>query len=104
MEKTGLVLGGGGAKGSYEVGVWMALRDLEIEPEIQGVSGTSIGALNTALYAQGDLQQAISLWTGLTKEDIVHIDIPKIGLAFTTALVAYMQPEKISAFRRKISA
>ena len=45
MAKTGLVLGGGGAKGSYEIGVWMALRDLELEADIAGVSGTSIGAL-----------------------------------------------------------
>jgi len=28
------------------------------------------------------------------------VDIPKIGLAFTTALVAYMKPEKISMLTR----
>lgn len=50
-EKTGLVLGGGGSRGAYELGVWKALRELGIE--IQVVVGTSIGAINGALVAPG---------------------------------------------------
>ena len=42
-----LVLSGGGSKGSYEIGVWKALRKLHIKFDI--VTGTSIGALNGAL-------------------------------------------------------
>ncbi len=40
----GLVLEGGGAKGSYHVGAYKAILDEGIE--IQGVTGTSAGALN----------------------------------------------------------
>ena len=31
MKKLGLVLGGGGGLGSYQIGVWKALREYEID-------------------------------------------------------------------------
>ena len=40
----GLVLEGGGARGSYHVGVYKALNEAGIE--LKGIVGTSIGALN----------------------------------------------------------
>ncbi len=100
MKKMGLVLGGGGGKGSYEIGVWMALRDLDLEPEIGGVSGTSVGALNTALYAQGDLHSAVNLWTSLSTEDIVHLDMQKVMTGFLAVLTAAAAPQKIHSIAR----
>ena len=47
----GLVLSGGGAKGAYEIGVWKALQELGIASNITAISGTSVGALNAALFA-----------------------------------------------------
>ena len=44
--KTGIALAGGGSKGSYQTGVWKALRELGIDYDI--VTGTSIGAINGA--------------------------------------------------------
>ena len=49
--KFGLVLAGGGAKGSYQAGVMQALYDLDIADKICAVSGTSVGALNTLAFA-----------------------------------------------------
>jgi NTE family protein len=46
-----LVLSGGGAKGVYHLGVWKALKELDIE--VNAIVGTSIGALAAALLAQG---------------------------------------------------
>ncbi len=43
IDMIGLVLQGGGAKGGYHIGVWKALRELDIE--IGAVTGTSVGAL-----------------------------------------------------------
>ena len=86
MKKMGLVLGGGGAKGSYEIGVWMALRDLGLERYIGGVSGASIGALNMALFAQGDLQRAVTLWLALSTRDVVGLDFKRILLSQNGAL------------------
>ena len=53
--KIGLVLAGGGARGAYQIGIWKALRELNIDKHISVVSGTSIGALNAILFMQGDL-------------------------------------------------
>ena len=36
-----LVLAGGGARGSYQVGVWKALMELDWHPQI--ITGTSVG-------------------------------------------------------------
>ncbi len=58
--KTALVLGGGGSRGAYEIGVWQALRELGICIDI--VTGTSVGAINGALIAQGAFDLAVSLW------------------------------------------
>lgn len=40
----GLVLAGGGAKGSYQVGVYKALDELDWRPGV--IAGTSVGCLN----------------------------------------------------------
>ena len=55
-----LVLSGGGSKGSYQIGVWKALKKLHIKFDI--VTGTSVGALNGALITQGNFYKALRLW------------------------------------------
>ena len=55
-----LVLSGGGSKGSYQIGVWKALRRLHIKYDI--VTGTSAGALNGALITQGSYYKALNVW------------------------------------------
>lgn len=51
--KTGIALGGGGAKGFAHIGVLRALSGAGIDFDM--VSGTSIGALIGAVYASGKL-------------------------------------------------
>lgn len=67
--QTALVLGGGGAKGAYEIGAIAALRELGIEAG--SVYGVSIGALNAAMYAQGDMERAEALWASIRLADLV---------------------------------
>ena len=55
-----LVLSGGGSKGSYQIGVWKALRDMDIKFDI--VTGTSAGALNAALITQRSYKTALKTW------------------------------------------
>lgn len=50
-EPLGLVLGGGGAKGAYQVGVWETMVETGLAPRIKVLSGTSVGAINAALFA-----------------------------------------------------
>jgi NTE family protein len=47
--QTVLVLQGGGALGAYQVGVYQALHEADVEPD--WVIGTSIGAINASLIA-----------------------------------------------------
>ena len=51
MNRIGLALGGGGAKGFAHIGVLRALEELSIFPDL--VSGSSIGGVVAALYAAG---------------------------------------------------
>ncbi|MGL4848838.1 MAG: patatin-like phospholipase family protein [Clostridium sp.] len=71
--KIGLVLSGGGGKGAYELGVWKALIELDLEKYIKVFSGTSIGAFNAVLFAQNDLEEAEALWDEVTMEKLAPI-------------------------------
>lgn len=70
MPDIGLVLCGGGGRGAYQIGVWKALRERGLDRRITAVSGTSVGALNAALFACGDLALAEKIWTSLRQQDI----------------------------------
>ena len=64
----GLAFEGGGAKGAYHIGVTKAL--FEKGYTFDGFVGTSIGAINAAMMAQGDVDKAIKSWMDITAEDI----------------------------------
>lgn len=72
MENYGIVLGGGGAKGGYEIGVWKALKELNIP--ICTVAGTSVGALNGALIVQDNFDLAHNLWTSISMESVIKVE------------------------------
>lgn len=72
MGDFGLVLGGGGARGGYEIGVWKALKELNIP--IQAVAGTSVGALNGAMIIQDDYDLAYKLWTSISIESVIKVE------------------------------
>lgn len=61
MDKWGLVLSGGGANGAYEIGAWNAINEAGIK--IEAVSGTSVGALNAALFSCGSFNDSLRIWT-----------------------------------------
>ena len=69
--KVGLVLSGGGGKGAYEIGVWKAIKELNIDKYIKVVSGTSIGAINAVLFAQDDFEEAKKMWKEVTIEKLL---------------------------------
>lgn len=70
--KRALVLSGGGAKGSYQYGVWKALRKLNVKFDI--VTGTSIGAVNGAMIALDDFERAGHVWETLNTKDVFYLD------------------------------
>lgn len=76
MKKYGLVLEGGGAKGAYHVGAIKALA--ENGYTFNAVVGTSIGALNAALVAQGDFDKLAKIWHDTTYSTIFNVDEEKV--------------------------
>ena len=86
-EKIGLVLCGGGAKGSFELGVWKELEMLGLADKITGFSGTSIGAVNTALFlADNSLADKEKIWESFKQTDMLDAKytLPQIFRAFIT--------------------
>lgn len=71
--KIGLVLSGGGGKGAYELGVWKALKELDLAKHIDVFSGTSIGAFNAVLFAQDDMVLAEGLWDEVTMDKLMPL-------------------------------
>lgn len=76
---TALVLGGGGARGAYQIGVWKAL--LENKISFEWVVGCSVGALNGALIAQGDLEAAETLWQEISTDKVLEISFDDLERA-----------------------
>ena len=71
----GLVLAGGGGKGAYEIGVMKYLQELDIS--ITAVSGTSVGALNAALYAGCDFETSLKTWLCINSKTILMLRTKK---------------------------
>lgn len=68
----GLVLEGGGAKGSYQVGAVKALKKLQIEYDC--VVGSSIGSINGALVAIDDIKALEKVWLSTDATSIFGSD------------------------------
>lgn len=83
----GLVLSGGGGRGSYQVGVIKALAERGIKFEL--VAGTSVGALNGALVAAERVDKMIEIWENINLFKVLNINpasLAKGSLVDTKAL------------------
>ena len=69
---NGLVLEGGGARGSYHVGALKAFRKRNIKFDY--VVGTSIGSINGVFVATGEYKKLEQLWKGATSKELFGID------------------------------
>ena len=77
VEPLGLVLSGGGAKGAYEVGVWQELQAAGLTSNVTVISGTSVGALNAALFATKP-ESAEKIWLEKMK-GVFAINTNRVG-------------------------
>ncbi len=83
--KIGLALGGGGARGSFQIGVIKALMDAGIMQDISVVSGTSIGAIHALMVMAGiSYERMYDLWTTIDKSVIFgtqsRLKLDKLGI------------------------
>jgi NTE family protein len=62
-----IVLGGGGILGAHEVGMLRALAESDVQPDV--ILGTSVGAINGAVFASdptpAGVERLTQLWTDL---------------------------------------
>lgn len=66
MLKIGLALGGGGARGSYQIGVLKALMEENLLDSLNVVTGTSIGSFNACLVLEAmDYEEMFEVWESI---------------------------------------
>ena len=85
--RRGLALEGGGARGSYHMGVCKAY--LERGYEFDGFVGTSIGAINAAMLASGGFEKALELWESIELDQLFdqeYLDALKLDKNSPTSL------------------
>lgn len=70
MHKNGLVLQGGGAKGAYQYGCLLAFSHAGIR--FDAVAGTSVGALNAALWSADSLAEGGQVWRDLSPLQVIR--------------------------------
>ncbi len=105
--RIGLVLGGGGGKGAYQIGAWKAFEEFNIKFNV--VSGTSIGAINGLLMTSVELDRAINIWQ--TIEEKIGINSSKLITDLTlddynNIFTGFMDPsyiEKLVPYGSKIN-
>ena len=68
----GLALQGGGARGAYQAGACLALKELGIK--FSAVCGTSIGAFNGAMVACGKEEELLAFWQNVDMAQIIGLD------------------------------
>ena len=68
----GLALAGGGVKGSYEAGAYMAFRQCHIS--FDAVTGTSIGAFNAAMIVAKKDKELFSFWHNINVASILGLN------------------------------
>lgn len=68
------VLGAGGTRGDFQVGALQFLYSRGIRPDI--ICGTSIGAINGLVLAEGGIEKLVALWKSFRKIDDVYTEEP----------------------------
>lgn len=96
---TSLVLGGGGARGAYQIGVWQALKELGIPIKI--ITGTSVGALNGALILQDDFEAAKNMWEKIETKQILSFPTPVVTSDTLGGMMSQIGSFTLSALQSK---
>ena len=72
--KRALILSGGGARGSFQAGVWKYLVQIGWKPDI--ICGTSVGAINACAIGSGmDIDTMIHLWTTYNRRRMYRLNL-----------------------------
>ncbi|NLD16899.1 MAG: patatin-like phospholipase family protein [Tissierellia bacterium] len=97
----GLALEGGGAKGSYQVGAYKALKELGYKFDY--IVGTSIGAINGVIFAQHDEEIAERVWSDIKYSTVVDADDKRIQRFINEDLTFSNLKEKFELIKEVVS-
>ncbi|OWZ83878.1 patatin-like phospholipase family protein [Natranaerobius trueperi] len=92
----GLALEGGGSRGAFHMGAIKAL--LEEGYNFSGVSGTSIGAINGAILAQGDFELGYEWWKKIDNSFLFDLEESQVQKLMNKQI----DKEAISYFSSKL--
>lgn len=81
----GIALEGGGSKGAYHAGALKAIEELNIE--ITGVTGTSIGSINGAFYVQEGIEKLVEFWMNIKPEHLIPDNLDTYKKSLVTGQV-----------------
>ncbi len=73
-KEWGLVLSGGGGKGSYQAGVFKALEQYGLGDYITMVSGSSVGSLNMVIFDNANAILAEEIWKNISPEQFLQVE------------------------------
>jgi NTE family protein len=104
--KLGIVLSGGGAKGAYEAGFLKALSEFNIQPDV--IAGTSIGALNGAIYSANKNTKGVSIfleqiWQDLANTPALQPDKKKVFKNIVEVITFFSPLAPVSKVARVVS-
>ena len=88
MDGIGLVLAGGGGKGIYQVGILKAFAEAGLLNDVVAISGSSIGSVNGALFAEGkaesnivdSVKQMEEVWNKIDYNVFFNMNGPQPGI------------------------
>jgi NTE family protein len=97
------VLPGGGALGSYQVGVLRALTEAGITPD--QLVGVSAGSVNAALFAWNGgldgLDHMAAIWRGIRRRDLMRVHPGRLARAFAGQQPSFLDNRHGRAFLRR---
>ena len=73
----GLSLEGGGIKGSYQAGAYLAFKKCHVK--FDGIVGTSIGSFNGAMIAANCGDKMVEIWQNLDVANALCFDQDKVA-------------------------
>ena len=99
--QTAFVLGGGGLLGAHEVGMLQALAECEIAPDL--ILGTSIGAVNGALFAGDPTAEGVARLSRLWQSsDLAEISAGSLLRRAGTLVRSGTHLESLEAARERL--
>ena len=97
------VLPGGGALGSYQVGVLRALTEVGVMPD--QLVGVSAGSVNAALFACNagldGLDRVAEIWRGMRRRDLMRLHPGRVARAFAGQQPSFLDNRHGHAFLRR---